>query len=337
MGGAARRALVAGTAAALLAAGCSSRTFDQVRGTVVDGRTGRAVAQAKVTASAPEAAEVGGTTDAQGRFTLHKVSKQARLKITSANYQPAEVQAADEALTVKLSPIPVTGVVSSTLTNRRLRATVGGSVKERTAADGSFSVYGLGPGDKLTASAPGYKTAAVTVDDDRRVAVALVAEEATRIRQVNDWLRAGNLAPVWRYVFRAPKGYEYEDLPSSVKDEARRQFTAGDAAKFIKGFDARSVTSGGAAADIEVLAFGVDPKVAALPGFDEGFMSGIAQEAGVSPQVITLAGGAEAAYLAPPGGPDAVVLGEGSLYVLMIGPGAKELKSFASAFVKAHE
>jgi hypothetical protein len=339
MGGTARRALVAGVAAALLAVGCSSRTFGQVSGTVLDGRTGRPVAQAEVTATAPGTAEVTTTSDVQGRFTLRQVSRQARLRVTSSNYRPAEVQAAGEALSVELSPIPVRGVVTSALTSKGLRATVAGTDIGSTAAKGSFQLYGLGPGDRLTVTAPGYKTASVTIDGDRNVRVALAAEEATRIEQVDDWLRAGSLASVWRYVFRAPKGYGYVNLPADFKAEVRQQYAAagGSTGRLVKGFDMRSVTKGDAGADIEVLAFAVDPGSAALPGFQEAFVAGFAQDAGVNPQALVLAGGARATYFGPPDGAAAVVLNEGSLVVLLFGPPGEPLKHFATAFLTAHE
>jgi type IV pilus biogenesis protein CpaD/CtpE len=47
MGRTARRALVAVAAAALLAAGCSSRTFEQVGGIVLDARTREPVARGR--------------------------------------------------------------------------------------------------------------------------------------------------------------------------------------------------------------------------------------------------------------------------------------------------
>jgi hypothetical protein len=339
MGGRAGRALVAGVAAALLAVGCTSGRFAQVSGTVLDGRTGGPVAQAEVTATAPGAAEVTATSDAQGRFTLRQVSRQALLRVTSSNYWPAEVQPAGQALSVELSPIPVRGMVTSALTGGGLRATVAGTGIVRTTADGSFQLYGLGPGGKLTVTAPGYKTASVTIDGDRNVRVALAAEQATRIQQVNDWLRAGKFAAVWRYVFRTPKGYGYVDLPADFKAEARRQsaVASGSTGRFIKGFDMRSVTKGDAGADIEVLAFAMDPGAAALPGFRAAIVAGFARYIGVNPRALILTGGARAAYFRPPAGAAAIILNEGSLVVLLFGPPGAPLTRFASAFLTAHE
>jgi hypothetical protein len=187
----ARRALVAVAAAALLAAGCSARTFEQVGGTVVDARTREPVAGAEVRATAPGAAPLSATTDPQGMFTLRHVSRRARLQVTSGNYRPAQVQLTGALLGVALSPIPVRGVVVSTLTGSGLRASIAGADAGRTAAtvDGSFQLYGPGPGDRLTVTAPGYRTASVTIGAGRDVRVGLAAEQATRIEQVNHAVR----------------------------------------------------------------------------------------------------------------------------------------------------
>jgi hypothetical protein len=338
MGGMARRALIAGVAVALLAVGCSSKTLDQVNGTVLDGRTGRPVALAEVTATAPEAAPVTTVSDVQGRFTLRQVSRQARLRVTSSNYRPAEVRVARKAFSVVLSPVPVQGVVTSRLTGRGLRATVAGGDIGHTAVNGSFQLYGLGPGDQLTVTAPGYKTAAVTIDGDRRVRVALGAKEATRIGQVNDWLRASDFASVWRYVFRTPKGYGYLDLPADFKAQARQQWAVvgGQDGRAIRGFDMRSVLEGDVGADIEVLVFAMDPGFAAPPGFQEAVVAGLAHAVGINPQTLVLAGGARAASFRPPEGAGAVLLTEGSLVVLLFGPPGEPLERFATAFLSAH-
>jgi hypothetical protein len=330
------QALAAMTAAVVLAAGCSSKTLDQVKGTVLDSRTGKPVAQAKVTATAPDTAAVTGPTDAHGTFTLRKVSKQAHLAVTAPNYEAAaDVPVAGKPLNVTLKPIPVQGVITSTLTSKGLRATLDGKLHQRTATNGTFQIYGVGPGDRLSVTAPGYKTASAAIDQDRRVQVRLVAEEATRIQQVNQWLRAGNLTPVWRYVFLTPKGYGYEESPPELKAGARKQF--GAAGQAVKGFEMRSVTKGGAAANMAVLVVALDPRLAASPGANEGFLTGVSQSAGARPQPITLAGGNQVAYIDPPSGPKFILLNEGSLQVMILGDAAEQLKGFASAFINAHE
>jgi Carboxypeptidase regulatory-like domain len=339
MGWTTRRELVAAVAVALLAVGCGARSFDQVSGTVLDARTREPVAQAEVTATAPGTVKVA-TTDAQGRFTLRKLSRRAHLRVTAGNYRPAELRPTGQLLGVALAPIPVRVTVRSTLTGGGLRANVAGADIGRgaDAADGSFWLYGLGPGDRLTVTAPGYKTASATIGADRNVRVALAAEAATRIRQVNQWLRAGDLASLWRYVFRTPRGYGYVDLPADFKAEVRRQYVAivGPTGRFVRDFDMRSVTEGDAGTDIEVLAFVMDPRSAARPGFMEALVAGFAHNAGMSPRSLALPGGATAAYFRPAEGAAALLLNEGSLVVLLLGPPEQPIKRFAAAFLAAH-
>jgi Carboxypeptidase regulatory-like domain len=325
----------------MLATGCTAKTFDEVSGTVLDGRTGQPIARAKVTATAPETPTVAASSDAEGNFTLQEVSKNARLAVTATNYQPADVPVAEEALSIRLEPIPVEGVVTSTLTNRALAATLGGrlhaggGLRLRTKADGSFRAYGVGPGDRLRVTAPGYKTTSVTIDGDRKLKIRLVAAEATRIEQVNQWLRAGNLAPVWRYVFLPPNGggYGYEAVPA----EFEKDFAAAFTQEGSKGLELRSVTKGGVATEMLAIAIALDPKVAALPGSNELFMAGVVQGSGVEPQLVTLAGGQQVLYIEPAGGPKAIVVSEGALHVLFLGEDTQQLKSIASTFIKAHE
>jgi hypothetical protein len=198
-------------------------------------------------------------------------------------------------------------VVTSTLTNRALAATVGGTLpaggglRMRTKADGSFRAYGVGPGDRLRVTAPGYKAASVVIDANRKLQIRLVAAEATHIEQVNQWLRDGNLAPVWRYIFLPPNdhGYGYEAVPA----EFRKDFAAAFTQQGSKGFELRSVTKGGVATDMLAIAIALDPKVAALPGSDEAFLAGVVQGSGARPQLVTLAGGEHVPTSHPPVAP----------------------------------
>ena len=325
----------------MVATGCIAKSFDEVRGTVLDGRTGRPIARAEVAATAPETPTVAASSDAKGKFTLQEVSKTARLQVTAANYTPADVPVAKQALSIRLEPIPVEGVVISTLTNRALAATLGGrlhaggGLRLRAKADGRFRAYGVGPGDRLRVTAPGYEPTSVVIDADRTLRIPLVAAEATRIKQVNQWLRAGDLAPVWRYVFLPPNGggYGYEAVPS----EYRKDFAAAFTQEGSKGLELRSVTKDGLATDMLAIAIALDPKVAALPGSDEAFLAGVVQGSGVEPQPVTLAGGQQVPYIAPAGGPKAIVVSEGALHVLFLGEDAQQLKSIARTFIKAHE
>jgi hypothetical protein len=131
-----KRALVVAMAALVMGAACSSGnsgTFKQVQGRVVDQRTGKPVAQARLEATTPQMATVSGSTDAQGRFSLGKVSKQAMLKVTATNYQPANLQLPEGPLEVQLTPVLVSGRVTSGLTQAGLQAGLRALVEQSIA------------------------------------------------------------------------------------------------------------------------------------------------------------------------------------------------------------
>ena len=75
-------ALAVAAVVVMLATGCTAKTFAELSGTVLDGRTGQPIARAKVTATAPETPTVAASSDAAGKFTLQEVSKLARLQVT---------------------------------------------------------------------------------------------------------------------------------------------------------------------------------------------------------------------------------------------------------------
>lgn len=85
------------------------------------------------------------------------------------------------------------------------------------------------------------------------------------------------------------------------------------------------------------VAIALDPKVAALPSSDEAFLAGVVQGSGAGPELVTLVGGQQVPYIAPAGGPEAIVVSEGALHVLFLGEDAQQLKNVASIFIKAHE
>jgi hypothetical protein len=72
------------------------------------------------------------------------------------------------------------------------------------------------------------------------------------------------------------------------------------------------------------IAIALDPKLAALPGSDEFFLAGVVQGSGATPQPVTLAGGQQVPYIAPAGGPKAIMVSEGALHVLFLGDDAQQ-------------
>src|SRR5207302_3787195 len=80
-----------------------------------------------------------------------------------------------------------------------------GKVVGRTSPTGSFTIYGVGPGDQLTFSAFGHETKSVAVDNSRKLNVALAL---------------GVIDP--SALLKIVPGFTHEDAPASVLGEMRR-------------------------------------------------------------------------------------------------------------------
>jgi hypothetical protein len=170
-------------------------------------------------------------------------------------------------LEVKLTPFPVVGKVTSGLTRAGLQANLRGKAgaQTRTRPDGSFEVYGVGQGETLTVSAAGYTRKSVTVGG-AWLEVVLSPEPATEVEQIGQWVRAGDLAAVWRFMSTNPPGYRFGDAPAQFKAQARKEYGGQPE---VKGFDVRVAVEDGGSAPITVVAVAWDPKVVARPGFDD--------------------------------------------------------------------
>jgi hypothetical protein len=325
------RVLAAATAATMLAVACGSTTFEQVQGTVIDQRTGKPVAQARVQATAPQVAPVTGSTDAQGRFTLRTVSKQATLQVTAATYQHASMPVTPGPLEVRLTPILVVGRVTSRLTqaglHAALRGKLGGPIQTRP--DGSFRLYGVGRGDTLTVSAGGYLPKQVTIGAGR-VEVALRPKPATEAAQIHRWLRADNVAAVWRFVFTDPPGYRFQDAPADLKAKARKAYGA-DRPE-VKDVDVRVVTQDNDSDLITVIAVAWDPKFAAQPDFRVLFPPRLTRAA--RPQTFTVAG-VRVPYIAlpVPGEHVARLLLDGTITLLLESRDLDDTKALVTALL----
>lgn len=93
-----------------------------------------------------------------------------------------------------------------------------------------------------------------------------------------------------------PDGYELSELPREVERTARRQFEATPGIEqYVTEMEMRSVTPAGDDEAIGlVMAIGLEPEVASLPGTERGFASGVAGE-GARPRRVEIAG--ETAYV----------------------------------------
>ncbi len=241
---------VALLALAFVTVACSNTVA--VSGVVLDMRTSAPVPGAVVVAGS-----IKGTSNAKGRFHLASVPKDAKIEVSAANYRTKTVAASANVLTIKIAPIPVTGTALSAFTGKGIPATITGKgLNEKASSDGTFSVYGVGPGDTLTVSAIGHVTATVTIGDNRVANVSL---------------KLGRIDP--EALIPVISGYGFENVPKALKDEALRGIRSDpDIGKYITGFAGKSVTSGGEGVAV-VVVVAVSPSVAALPGIREAYFS----------------------------------------------------------------
>jgi len=247
---------VALLALAFVTVACSNTVA--VSGVVLDMRTSAPVPGAVVVAGS-----IKGTSNAKGRFHLASVPKDAKIEVSAANYRTKTVAASANVLTIKIAPIPVTGTALSAFTGKGIPATITGKgLNEKASSDGTFSVYGVGPGDTLTVSAIGHVTATVTIGDNRVANVSL---------------KLGRIDP--EALIPVISGYGFENVPKALKDEALRGIRSDpDIGKYITGFAGKSVTSGGEGVAV-VVVVAVSPSVAALPGIREAYFSSLTEGA----------------------------------------------------------
>src|SRR5206468_1926041 len=132
----------------------------RVHGTVFDSMTGNPLPSATISAG-----DRTTTADAHGVFAIDKVTKDAPVTISTANYTPVEIKATTAVAVVRLAPIPVRATVSSALTGEPLAATLTMPDGTRVASDpaGAATVYRVGSGDQVTVGAEGYVTAKLPV------------------------------------------------------------------------------------------------------------------------------------------------------------------------------
>lgn len=177
---------------ALAAVGCGgdSKNYASVTGRVIDARTHKPVAGARVSDGLHDA-----TSGATGSFLLDAVPKTSVLAVSAKNYRSATNQPAPNTGDITIAPIPVMGVITSSLTRQGLAgATVAaGTARTKTGAGGRFTLYGAGPGTKLAVSAAGYSAASVAIGTSRSVSVSLTPTAATLLANDMPTIRA-----VWR-------------------------------------------------------------------------------------------------------------------------------------------
>ncbi len=256
----------------LLFGGACSKTLPRVSGKVLDARTHQPLAEVSVIVGSLEV-----KTGQDGAFHFAEVRKDATILFERANWRPRTAKIPDDAkartMTIKLIPIPVQGKVTSALNGEGLLARVEGKVNEQTGPDGSFIVYGVGPGDSLKVSARFHESLETSIDANRSLAVKL---------------KPARVDPESAFV--PMEGYSFADMPKELKDElAAELYEDPDLRKATPLLAGRSVKKGRESIAVAV-AVAVDPDLAALPGTSEAFFERLAKDAKARPQTLTIAG-----------------------------------------------
>jgi len=177
-----------------------------VNGTVLDSITGRPLV------AAVAAGGRSTRTNARGAFRLPGVRPNATLTIRSRNYAAATVPAAPGPATIRLTPIPVRVKVTSALTGVPLPAAIRTPDRTRVVASaaGAATVYRVGPGDRVTVTAAGYRPATVSVAANRTIRATLQPLAwKTAAAQILVWLKTKKYAALANWVFSPATGYQY--------------------------------------------------------------------------------------------------------------------------------
>jgi hypothetical protein len=182
------------------------------RGTVLDRLTGQPVAGAGVHGGGKSAA-----ADARGKFQLAGLAAGTVLRVRARYYAAAQVTAAQAPVTVRLAPIPVPVTVTSALTGRPLPATVvlpnGDRVQAR--ADGSATLYRIGPGETVTVTAARYQAAHPAVGADRTVTATLAPTLPTMRAQFQKWYRTRHYQAMIDWMLSPATGYTFSGTSPS--------------------------------------------------------------------------------------------------------------------------
>jgi hypothetical protein len=194
------------------------------RGTVIDRLTGQPVAAASVHGGDKSAA-----TNARGRFQIDGIAAGTVLRVRARYYAAAQVKAAQTSVTVRLAPVPVPVAVSSALTGRPLPATLvmPAGDRMRARADGTATLYRIGPGERVTVTAAGYLPAHPAVGGDHTVKAVLSPTQATVGAQLRNWDRTRHYQAIIDWILRPATGYTFMGTSPHAWVRENRQI-AGD-------------------------------------------------------------------------------------------------------------
>lgn len=155
-----------------------------VAGRLIDETTGRPIAGAKVAIESSNGDELQSvTTDADGRYRLNNVPRDARIRIEAGDYGNREERIGDRTtidLALRVS------VVSGTVVDEQGKpirgATVrAGEARATTRKDGSFRLTGATDAGEVVVAASGYVDGRAPISADRKVSVTLQRQQIKAI------------------------------------------------------------------------------------------------------------------------------------------------------------
>jgi len=202
------------------------------RGTVIDRLTGQPVAAASLYGGGKAA-----TTNARGKFQITGIAANTTLLVRARYYSPAQAKAAQTPVTVRLAPVPVPVAVTSALTGRPLPAALvmpnGDRVQAR--ADGTATLYRIGPGQTVTVRAAGYLPAHPAVGADNTVKATLAPTLSTMHAQLREWYRTRHYQAIIDWMLSRGSGYTFTGTSPSDWAQDNRQMANDPATAYIGG------------------------------------------------------------------------------------------------------
>jgi hypothetical protein len=222
-------------------------------GTVVDDRTDEPVPGAHIIAMGIH--ERAGTS---GAFTVRDVHRGAKLRFSADDYHYRDVEATGDKVRVSLKPIAVTGKVTSSFTGEGIGATVRGTDATKAKSDGTFTTYGVGPGDTVTVTAFGHAPKKVKVPASREMKISLAL---------------GRLNP--DALLKPVEGYGFAAVPAEALAQMRADTVGSDPTlgRALTGIAMRSITKGGRGVGFAVVT-AFSPSIASLPGVQDAYFDG---------------------------------------------------------------
>jgi len=201
------------------------------RGTVIDRLTGQPVAAASVHGGGKSAA-----TNARGKFQINGIATGTVLRVRARYYAATQAKAAQTSVTVRLAPVPVPVVVTSALTGKPLPATLVMPNGDRVqAADGTATLYRIGPGETTTVTATGYLPAHAAVGADHTVKALLAPTQATMAAQLRTWDRTHHYQAIIDWMLRPATGYTFMGTSRHAWVRENRQMAGDPQTAYIGG------------------------------------------------------------------------------------------------------